>query len=157
MGFDVIFVLELVLVVLLVLGAIVGVVYLSSSNRRGGERVDTSEGLSGSPEQRANIDPHEFYMRTSLENDEDMKIHLYSLGEYEDEFGGSFRSQGAGRFVAVLKSYRPVGDEWYDLPPERAARILDLSPGEYEVDGEHGALLLHKLPRGLPIEARDLL
>lgn len=155
MGFDVIFV--LVLVVLLVLGAVAGAFYLSSSKRRGGEQIDRSEGLSGSPEQRAKSDPHEFYMRTSLENDEDMKIHLYSINEYEDEFGGSFQSQGAGRFVAALKSYRPVGDEWYVLPPKRAAGILDLSPREYEVDGDHGALLLHKLPRGLPIEARDLL
>lgn len=156
MNFDVIFVLELVLVLLLILGAIGGAIYLSSSNRRGGERIDASEGLSGSLEQRVKADPHEFYMRTSL-NDEDMKIHLYSLNEYKGEFGGDLQSKGAGRFVAALKSYRPVGDEWYELPPERAARVLHLSPGEYEVDGEHGALLLHKLPRGLPIEARDLL
>lgn len=156
MGFDTLFVFELVLVVLLILGGIAGALYLHSRNRRGGERVDRSEGLSGSPEQRAEADPHEFYMRTSLENDEDMKIHLYSLDEYEDEFGG-LRSQGGGRFVAALKSYRPVGDEWYDLPPQRAADVLKLAPGEYEVDGEHGALLLRKLPHGLPIEARDLL
>ncbi len=157
MGLDVIFILELVLVVLLILGAIGIAFYLYSSNRRGGERMDRSEGRSGSPEQRVEADPHEFYMRTSLENDEDMKIHLYSLDEYEGEFGGNLQSRGAGRFVAALKSYRPVGDEWYDLPPERAASVLHLSSGEYEVDGEHGALLLRKLPRGLPIEARDLL
>lgn len=157
MGFDIIFVLELVLVLLLALGAIAGAFYISSMNRRGGERVDRSEGLSGSPEQRVEADPHEFYKRTSLENDEDMKMHLYSINEYESEFGSDLRSHGAGRFIAALKSYRSVEDEWYDVPPERAARVLDLLPEEYEVDGEHGALLLRKLPRGLPIEARDLL
>ena len=84
-------------------------------------------------------------------------MHLYSVNEYEREFGSDLRAHGAGRFVAALKSYRPVGDEWYDLPPERAARVLDLSPEDYEVDGEHGILLLRKLPHGLPTEARDIL
>ncbi|QIN80061.1 hypothetical protein GBA65_17760 [Rubrobacter marinus] len=157
MNFGQVFTFELVLVALLVLGAIAGALYLASVKRRGGERVDSSEGLSGSSEQRAAIDPHEFYKRTSLENDEDMKMHLYSVGEYEREFGGNLRAQGSGRFVAALKSYRPVGDEWYVLQPERAARVLDLSSEDYEVDGEHGVLLLRKLPHGLPIEARDLL
>ncbi len=129
MNFSQIFTFELALVVLLVLGAIAGALYLASLNRRGGERVDRSEGLSGSPEQRAKADPHEFYKRTSLENDEDMKMHLYSVDEYEREFGRNLRSEGAGRFVAALKCYRPVGDEWYDLPPERAARVLNMSYG----------------------------
>ena len=157
MTFDIIFVLELVLVALLILGAIAGALYMAFGNRRGSERVDRTEGLSGSQEQRAAIDPHEFYKRTSLENDEDMKMHLYSASEYESEFGGDLRARGAGHFIAALKSYRPVGDEWYELQPERAARVLDLSPEDYEVDGEHGLLLLRKLPHGLPTEARDLL
>ena len=157
MSFDGIFVLELVLVVLLILGVIAGALYLASGNRRGNEQVDRSEGLSGSQEQRARIDPHEFYKRTSLENDEDMKMHLYSANEYESEFGGNLRTHGDGRFIAALKSYRPVGDEWYELPPERAADVLGLSREDYEVDGEHGLLLLRKLPHGLPTEARDLL
>lgn len=157
MDFGQIFTFELILVVLLVLGAIIGALYLAAQNRRGGERVDPSEGLSGSPQQRAEADPHEFYKRMSLENDEDMKMHLYSVSEYEGEFGADLRSRGPRRFVAALKSYRPVGDEWYELPPERAARALDLPPDDYEVDAEHGALLLHKLPHGLPSEARDIL
>ena len=156
MNFSQVFTFELVLVALLILGAIFGALYLLSRGR-GGEQVDPSEGLSGSTEQRVNVDPHEFYKRTSLENDEDMKMHLYSVNEYEKEIGSDLRAHGAGRFVAALKSYRPVGDEWYDLPPERAARVLDLSPEDYEVDGEHGILLLRKLPHGLPTEARDIL
>jgi hypothetical protein len=157
MGFDFVFALELVLAALLILGAIAGAFYIASSNRRGGEPGDGTEGRSGSAEQRAQADPHEFYKRTSLENDEDMKMHLYSVNEYETEFGSDLHSRGGSRFVAALKSYRPVGDEWYALPPERAARVLDLSPDDYEVDSQHGVLLLHKLPHGLPIEARDLL
>lgn len=149
-----IFTFELVLVALLILGAIVGALYLLSRNRRGGERVDRTEGLSGSSEQRAHRDPHEFYKRMSLENDEDMKMRLYSIDEYRSELGGD---PGSGRFVGALKAYRPVGEEWYDLPPDRAARVLDMKPEEYEVDGEHGVLLLRKLPHGLPGEARDVL
>ena len=157
MGSDLIFVAELLLVLLLVVGAIVGAIYVFSQNRSGGESVDRSEGLSGSSEQRAQIDPHEFYKRTSLENDEDMRMHLYSVAEYEKEFGGSLRSRGSGRFIGALKAYRPVGDEWYELPPERAAHVLDMEDDAYEVDDEHGVLLLHKLPHGLPTEARDVL
>ena len=145
------------MVLLLVVGAIAGALYVASQNRSGGERVDRSEGLSGSSEQRAQIDPHEFFKRMSLENDEDMKMHLYSVDEYEKEFGSSLRSRGAGRFIGALKAYRPVGDEWYDFPPDRAARVLDMEDGTYEVDAEHGVLLLHKLPHGLPTEARDVL
>ncbi len=123
MGFDFVFALKLVLVALLILGAIAGAFYIASSNRRGGEPGDGTEGRSGSAEQRAQADPHEFYKRSSLENDEDMKMHLYSVNEYEMEFGRDLHSRGGSRFVAALKSYRPVGDEWYALPPERAARV----------------------------------
>lgn len=157
MSFNLIFVLELLLVALLILGAIAGAIYLASGNRRGSERVDPSAGLSGSPEQRAEMDPREFYKRMSLESDEDMKMRLYSMDDYRKELGGDPRSYGSGRFVAALKAYRPVGDDWYDFPPESAARVLDMEPGDYEVDGEHGVLLLHRLPHGLPSEARDVI
>ena len=66
-------------------------------------------------------------------------------------------ASGAGRLVGAIKAYRPVGDEWYDFPPDRAADVLDLAPEEYEIDRELGVLLLKKLPRGLPPEARDIL
>ena len=157
MSFDLIFVLELVLVALLLLGAAAGALYLASRRGRGGGEVDSSEGLSGSSEQRANIDPHEFYKRTSLENDEDMRMHLYSVDDYRSQLGGDPRAYGNGNFIGALKAYRPVGNEWYDLPPERAAQVLDMKPGDYEIDGEHGVLLLHRLPHGLPTEARDVL
>ena len=102
--------------------------------------------------------PHrEFYKRMSLENDEDMKMHLYSLDEYAGDLGGDVGAFGAGRFIGAMKAYRPVGDEWYDFPPDRAADVLDLAPEEYEVDRERGVLLLRRLPRALPSEARDVL
>jgi hypothetical protein len=56
-----------------------------------------------------------------------------------------------------MKAYRPVGDEWYDFTPDRAADVLNLAPEEYEVDRERGVLLLRRLPRGLPSEARNVL
>ncbi len=37
--------------------------------------------------------PHrEFYKRMSSENDEDMKMHLYSLDEYAGDLGGATRA-----------------------------------------------------------------
>ncbi len=109
-------------------------------------------------ERRAPREPRrEFYKRISLENDEDMKMRLYSLDEYRGELGGDVEDSGARRFVGAIKAYRPVGNEWYDFPPDRAADILDLAPEDYEVDRERGVLLLRKLPRGLPPEARDVL
>ena len=157
MNFSQIFTFELVLVALLLLGAVAGGLYLLSRGGRAGDRADPTEGRSGLPEQRAQVDPREFYKRMTLENDEDMKMRLYSMDDYRRELGGDPGSHGGGRFVAALKAYRPVDDEWYDFPPERAARILDMKPGDYEIDGEHGALLLRRLPHGLPAEARDLL
>lgn len=81
-------------------------------------------------------------------------MRLYSLDEYGKELGGDARS---GRHVAVLKAYRPVDDEWFDYPPDRVARVLDLAHEDYEVDAQHGALPLKRPPRGLPNSARDVL
>lgn len=43
------------------------------------------------------------------------------------------------------------------LSPDRAAGVLELAPEDYEVDGEIGALLLKRLPRGLPDSAGEVL
>ena len=162
MDFNLLFGIELLLVVLLAVGAIIGVVRLTAQNRRGAQdgRGTPANGARAdrAPETSTPRQPtREFYKRTSLENDEDMKMRLYSLDEYRSELGGDPEAHGGGRFVAALKAYQPVGDEWYDLPADRAAPLLDLSPGEYEVDEERGVLLLRKLPRGLPTEARDVI
>lgn len=147
-----------------------GALYITVTNRRGrretGREVGNTDAPAGTgpdgPEEATgrsvpHVPHHEFYKRMSLENDEDMKMHLYSLDEYTGDLGGDTEAFGAGRFVGAMKAYRPVGDEWYDFPPDRAADVLDLAPEEYEVDRERGVLLLRKLPRGLPSEARDVL
>jgi hypothetical protein len=92
-----------------------------------------------------------------LETDEEMKLRLYSLDEYESDLGGDAEVAREGNFVAALRAYRPVDDEWYDYPPDKAAGVLELVPEDYEVDTARGALLLKRLPRGLPESARDVL
>lgn len=100
---------------------------------------------------------HDYFKTMNPETGEEMKMHLYSLDEYEKELGGDTHVARSGRCVAALKAYQPVDDEWYDLPPDRAARVLELAPEDYEVDAQHGALLLKRLPPGLPDSARDVL
>ena len=41
--------------------------------------------------------------------------------------------------------------------PRVAADVLELAPKDYEVDGDRSALLLRRLPPGLPPEARNAL
>ena len=93
----------------------------------------------------------EVYKSVSLEDDWDMKIRLYSPDEYREEFGEDL----ASGFVGAAKSYRPVADRYDEVPPERAAGLLDLTGNDYEVDAEHGALLLRRFPPGTPITAID--
>ncbi|MDQ4063375.1 MAG: hypothetical protein M3122_05635 [Actinomycetota bacterium] len=166
-----IFTFELLLVTVIVVGAVAAALYLVVTNRRkrreSGRKVGSADAAVGlgpggfdtdATERRAPREPRrEFYKRMSLENDEDMKMRLYSLDEYRGELGGDMEDSGTGRFVGAIKAYRPLGDEWYDFPPDKAADVLELSPEEYEVDRERGVLLLRKLPRGLPLEARDIL
>jgi len=166
-----VFTFELLLITVVVVVAVAAALYLVVTNRRKRRETGREVGSADEPiglgaggpddeaiERRAPREPRrEFYKRMSLENDEDMKMHLYSLDEYRGELGGDVEASGARRFVGAIKAYRPVGDEWYDFPPERAADVLDLAPEEYEIDRERGVLLLRKLPRGLPPEARDIL
>ena len=62
-----------------------------------------------------------------------------------------------GGFVAVLRAYGLLDDERIDYNPRKAANVLKLVPEDYEADGEHSALLLRRLPPGLPVAARDVL
>ncbi len=166
-----VFTFELLLVTVVVVGAVAAALYLTVTNRRKRRETGREVGSADAPtglgpggpnaeatERRVPREPRrEFYKRMSLENDEDMKMRLYSVDEYRGELGGDVEASGAGRLVGAIKAYRPVGDEWYDFPPDRAADVLDLAPEEYEIDRELGVLLLKKLPRGLPPEARDIL
>lgn len=56
-----------------------------------------------------------------LETTEEMKIRLYSTGEYRDELGGATRNGG---FRAVLRAYRQLDEEWYEYSPSKAADVL---------------------------------
>lgn len=164
------FTFELLIVAVMVAVIVGGALYITMTNRRrrretgrevGSAGIPVGVGPEGPDEATGRSVPHvphrEFYKRMSLENDEDMKMHLYSLDEYAGDLGGDVTAFGGERFIGAIKAYRPVGDEWYDFPPDRAADVLDLAPEEYEIDRERGVLLLRRLPRGLPSEARDVL
>ncbi len=168
MSLDTIFTLEVVLVVVLLAAAAGGAIYLAVSNRRA--RRETGREVSAAyipvgtaPEEFAedtieSATPREprreFYKSMGLETAEDMKIRLYSIEEYRDELGGT-RARPDSGFVAATKAYRQLDDEWYDYSPRKAAEVLELAQEDYEVDGERSALLLRRLPPGLPPEARD--
>ena len=168
MSLDTIFTLEVVLVVVLVATAAGGAIYLAVSNRRA--RRETGREVSAAyipvgtaPEEFAedtieSATPREprreFYKSMGLETAEDMKIRLYSIEEYRDELGGT-RARPDSGFVAATKAYRQLDDEWYDYSPSKAADVLELAQEDYEVDGKRSALLLRRLPPGLPPEARD--
>ena len=91
-----------------------------------------------------------------LETTEDMNNSLYSIEEYWEELSGTHAGPDS-RFVAATKAYRQLDDEWYDYSPRKAADVLELAPEDYVVDGECLALLLKRLPPGLPTSARDVL
>lgn len=87
-----------------------------------------------------------------------MKVHLYSLQDYDRELGGkSEKSEvlGSSGFIAALKAYGYYSDHWYEMPCERAISSLGLKAKDCEVDEDRGALLLRKLPEGLPVKARE--
>ena len=172
MSLDTMFTFLLLLLVVVVAVAVGGAIYITVANRRTrretGRRVGTAdipvgpgpdEG-EGSPvggvERRDREPRREFYKSMGLETTEDMKIRVYSVGEYRDELGGT-RAGTDGGFVAALKAYRQLDDDWVEYSPRKAADVLELAPRDYEVDEEHQALLLRKLPPGLPVAARDVL
>ncbi len=167
MSLDTIFTLEVVLAVVLLAAAAGGALYLAVSNRRAqretGREVSAAYIPVGTaPEESENTPERatpresrrEFYKSMGLETTEDMKIRLYSLEEYQDELGGT-RARPDSGFVAATKAYRQLDEEWYNYSPRKAAEVLELAPEDYEVDGERSALLLRRLPPGLPLEARD--
>ena len=78
-------------------------------------------------------------------------MRVYSVEEYRDELGGA----SEGGFVAALKAYRQLDDEWIDYSPRKAEDMIELAPEDYEVDEEHRALLVRRLPLGMPVSARN--
>ncbi len=86
-----------------------------------------------------------------------MKLRLYSPENYQHELGGDGSVLKRNGFMAALKAYTIPEDEWLECSPRKAADLLRLESGEYEVDEEHKAILLRRLPRGFPTCARDYL
>jgi len=79
---------------------------------------------------------------------------LYSFAEYQNELRGIAAQDD---FMAAMKAHRWLDDRWEDYPPNSAADVLELATEDYEIDEEHSALLLRRLPPGLPTAARAVL
>ena len=47
-----------------------------------------------------------------------------------------------------------MDDRWEDYPPDKASDVLELATEDYEIDEERSALLLRRLPPGLPTAAQ---
>ena len=174
MSLETMFFLELMLVALVIIGTMVGVVYIGLHDRRirrqTGRLVGTADiavglpvGLtpdelaSGVTENPAPRQPprREFYERIGLQRGVEMKMRLYSLNDYESELKGDGDAFGRDGYVVALKGYMMLEDQWLDCSPRKAAGLLKLGPGEYGVDEEHKAILLRRLPHGFPACARD--
>jgi hypothetical protein len=156
-------------VVIAVMGG--AAVYVAVRNRRirreTGREVGTADPAvvtardepAESPTQRAAPPApprREFYKSRGLvTHEEDTKVRLYSIEQYRDELGGTVAREDG--FVGALRAYRWFEVEWYDYSPRKAADVLELAPEDYEVDEERSALLLRRLPPGLPVSARDVL
>src|SRR5215210_3392689 len=169
MSLDTMFTFLLLLVVVVVTVIVGGVVYIAVANCRTRRETDCRVGTADVPvgmgldepaddatERTAPRPPRrEFYKSMGLETTEDMKLRLYSIEEYQDEFGEVDIAEGD--FATAMKACRELDDEWYDYSPRKAADVLELAPEDYEVDGEYSALLLRRLPPGLPESAREAL
>jgi hypothetical protein len=135
----------LLLLVVVVAIAVAGAAYIMVANRRTrretGRRVGTVDVPVGTPvgvepdedegSFTGRVEPREtrreFYKSMGLETTEDMKIRVYSVEEYRDELGGT-RAGSNGGFVAALKAYRQLDDEWVEYSSHRAADVLELAP-----------------------------
>ena len=173
MSLDALLTLELLLTVAVIVIIGAGAIYLSLHNRRGQRETSRRFGTGYVPAGTARDEPtdgaavaratsrrtprREFYKSMGLETSEDMKLRLYSSAEYESELGGESDALSASGFLAALKAYRMLDEEWYDYSPQKAAGVLELSHGDYEVDRQRQALLLRRLPPGMPTSARDTL
>ena len=169
MSFDTLFTVELLLVVVVIAVILGGVTYITVRNRPSrretSRRAQTTSGSEGGAATSNTDDaptesstppppPREFYKGTGLERgDENIKLRLYSFEEYQNELLGGTANQAD--FIAAMKAYRWLDERWEDYPPDRAADVLELAPEDYEIDEERSALLLRRLPPGLPTAARE--
>ena len=172
MGLDTVVMLELLLALAVIVIIVAGAMYLSLHDRRGQRETRRRVSKGKVPAGTVRDEPtagavekatsrrtprREFYKSMGLEMSEDMKLCLYSSAEYESELGGESDALSASGFLGALKTYRMLDGEWYDYSPRKAAGVLELFNGDYEVDRQRQALLLRRLPPGLPTPARDAL
>jgi hypothetical protein len=172
MSLNTIFALEALLVVVVVVAVVAGAGYLTLHGRRTQHGTGRRIGTTNVSLRVAHDEPaegfttgttfyrrprREFYKSMGLQTSEDMKLRLYSPAEYESELGGEGEVLSGIGFVAALKGYRRLDGEWREYPPRRVTEVLELGPGDYEVDRQRQALLLRRLPHGLPTSARDTL
>lgn len=172
MSLDTIFTLELLLAVAVLVIIVAGAIYLSLHDRRGQRQTSRRVRTGNVPAATSHDEPtdgaaervtprrtprREFYKSMGLATSEDMKLRLYSSAEYKSELGGESDALKASGFLAALKAYRMLDGEWYDYSPQKAAGVLELSHGDYEVDSQRQALLLRRLPPGMPTSAQDAL
>jgi hypothetical protein len=172
MRLETLFFFELVLVALVIIWMVAGAVCIVLHDRRirrqTGRLVGTADiavGLAldelarGVTESPAPHQPprREFYERIGLQRGEEMKMRLYSLNDCKSELEGDDDALRCYGYVAALKGYMMLEDEWLECSPRKAASLLGLAPGEYGVDEQHKAILLRRLPHGFPAGARDCL
>lgn len=142
--------------VALVGAAILGAVYVSRLRERDSPRGSANTGgQAGGEAERRQETPLRFYKTMSHEAEGEIQIDLYSPEEYQELLGGDKGLEKNSEFVAVLKAYKYLEDDWYELQPERAAELLEMDEGDYEADGVRTALLIRKLPPGTPFAARE--
>jgi hypothetical protein len=153
---DLFFLVNILVVAVLLVAVIGGALYIYGAKRRGvAEAGDSAVAGAARPSPPPQDPPREFFMSVSQERDRQMRVRLYPLEEYGTGLGGDADEARRSGFRAALKAQLALDDEWYDYPPEKAAQVLGLAPSDYEVDADKGALLLRRLPHGLPEAARD--
>ena len=170
MDLQTMFIIELVLAVVLLIVMVGTLLYLARDHRRlrreTGRQVGTAdipvgltpdEPTNGATERAApHYTPHrEFYESVGPRRGEEMKLRLYSPENYQRELGKDGSALRRSGFIAALKPYKMLEDEWLEYPLQPAAKLMWLAPEDYEVDEEHKALLLKRLPHGFPVSARD--
>ena len=142
---------------MVLVGAVIaGAVYISRTRERDSPRGSANSGgqAGGEAEQQQGT-PLKFYKTMSHEGEGEIQVHLYSPEEYKEMLGGDPGIERNDEFVAVLKAYKYLEEDWYEMRPERAAELLEMRGDDYETDEARTALLVRKLPPGTPYAARE--
>ena len=151
----ILFIVEIAVVVVLVCAVIFGAIYISRSRERDSPRGSANSGGQAGGEAERQQTPLKFYKTMSHEAEGEIQVHLYSPEEYRDMLGGDPGAGKNGEFVAVLKAYKYLENDWYEMRPERSAELLEMQGDDYETDEARTALLVRKLPPGTPYAARE--